>query len=254
MKIISIYVLGINPFFEAFSETDLMGKCIFLGLVMLSVVSWVLIVHKVRMLRHVRRLAEEFRAVFEEQKAQPLGVQYNFSVQGQGEFPHPFWDLYQALRTTSTEILNKNRVFAKSAQIALPEGSSYLCQADIDLVESHLASTIDTSTKALEKNLFVLSTVVTLAPFLGLLGTVWGILTTFTALQTQVSGTTNQAVLHGLSLALAATVLGLIDAIPALVGYNYLKNTTTGFRGDMENFANKILSIIEFHYRKVDTI
>lgn len=252
MTIISWNLLAINPFFEAYIETDLMGKFIFLGLILLSVVSWTLIVHKVRMLRRVQHLADEFRLAFDGQQNNPLGVQYHY--QPEGEVPHPFYDLYQVLRTKSSEILNKNRTFAKSAQLALPEGSSYLCQADIDLVESHLSSAINSHTKTLEKNLFVLSTIVTLSPFLGLLGTVWGILTTFTALQTQVSGTTNQAVLHGLSLALAATVLGLIDAIPALVGYNYLKNTTTGFRSEMESFANKILSIIEFHYRKVDTI
>lgn len=105
-------------------------------------------------------------------------------------------------------------------------------------------------TKFLEKNLYILSTIVTLAPFLGLLGTVYGILTTFTALKTSAAGGSNQIILGGLSLALATTVLGLIDAIPALIGYNYLKNVVYDFDAEMDRFATDVLSTLELHYRK----
>jgi biopolymer transport protein TolQ len=91
-----------------------------------------------------------------------------------------------------------------------------------------------------------------LAPFLGLLGTVWGILTTFSELQVQGSSSSHQMVLGGLSLALATTVFGLIDAIPALIGYNYLKNTIRDFQTEMEKFASELLASIEMQYRKVD--
>jgi biopolymer transport protein TolQ len=111
---------------------------------------------------------------------------------------------------------------------------------------------VATQTKTLEKNLFLLSTVVSLAPFLGLLGTIWGILTTFSELQSHTAGGTHQMVLGGLSLALATTVLGLLDAIPALIGYNYLKNAIREFQTEMEGFANEILASIEMQYRKVD--
>ena len=59
-------------------------------------------------------------------------------------------------------------------------------------------------------------------------------------------------VIGGLSLALATTVLGLIDAIPALMGYNYLKNTIRDFQTDMEGFSTEILASVEMQYRKVD--
>ena len=86
---------------------------------------------------------------------------------------------------------------------------------------------------------------------MGLLGTVWGILTTFSELQS-ATGPTNQTVLSGLSLALATTVLGLIDAIPALIGYNYLKNSIRDFETDMEGFSTEILASVELQYRRVD--
>jgi len=250
--IIQKIVLGSNPFFDAYFHADLLGKLIFIGLFILSIVTWTLIIHKVRVSRRVKELAVHFQTAFKNQAQQPLSVEYQRQIHR--EFSHPFYELYKTLRKHTLEVLNKNRAFASNAQINLPAGSSYLGSSDIELIESHLASSIASHTQVLEKNLFILSTVVTLAPFLGLLGTVWGILTTFSELQAQTISNTNQAVLHGLSLALATTVLGLIDAIPALIGYNYLKNTFGDFRREMENFANKILSVVELHYRKVETI
>jgi biopolymer transport protein TolQ len=104
----------------------------------------------------------------------------------------------------------------------------------------------------LDKNLYILSTVVTLAPFLGLLGTVYGNLTTFSGKKSDPSAASNQVVLSGLSLALTTTVVGLVDAIPALIGYNYLKNMVHDFDADMNRFANDVLSTVEMHYRKVE--
>ena len=136
---------------------------------------------------------------------------------------------------------------------ATPNDSvSYMSAADIDFVQSHLMIAVANQTKFLEKNLFMLSTIVSLAPFLGLLGTVWGILTTFSAMQTEAAGSAHSMVLGGISLALATTVLGLIDAIPALIGYNYLKNSVRDFQTDMEGFSNELLATVEIYYRKVD--
>jgi len=125
-----------------------------------------------------------------------------------------------------------------------------LSSSDVDYIESHLMMTISLQKKRLEKNLFILSTIVGLAPLLGLLGTVWGILITFASLQGQ-SGT-NQMVLGGISLALTTTVMGLLSAIPAMIAYNYLKNSVREFETEMESFANQLLSRVEMQYRKVD--
>ena len=101
----------------------------------------------------------------------------------------------------------------------------------------------------MEKNLYILSTIVTLAPFLGLLGTVWGILVSFSDLQ---GGVQSQMVLGGLSLALTTTVLGLIIAIPALIGNNYLRNAIKVIQNDMESFSNDVMASVELQYRQVD--
>lgn len=243
-------VFAINPFFDAYLQSDFLGKLIFLSLVALSIFSWIIIIYKVWLTYRARKYSAQFYQIFQAQKANPLSLEYN-STKNQSK-QNPFLDLYSVLKKHTIDILNKNRRFGSSNNQQEPAQHSYLSPSDVDFVDTHLSSTIASQTKYLEKNLFILSTVVSLGPFLGLLGTVWGILTTFSELQTQGTGTTNQMVLGGLSLALATTVLGLLDAIPALIGYNYLKNIISVFETEMECFSTEILASVEMQYRKVD--
>lgn len=237
-----------NAFIDAFSQSDLLGKLIFLGLFALSIGSWILIVQKTWLTFLARKYSAHFYKSFELQRMNPLGLETE--PIRQRKLPNPFFDLYFVLKKYTLEVLNKNRRFGqqndKSGEI------SFLSPTDIDYVQSHLIVTMANQTKYLEKNLFILSTIVSLAPFLGLLGTVWGILLTFSELQTNVAGGGQGMVLSGISLALATTVLGLIDAIPALIGYNYLKNSIRDFQIDMEGFSNELLASVEIYYRKVD--
>lgn len=245
------FFLASNPFFDAYIHSDFLGKMIFIGLIALSVVSWIILIHKFWLTYRARKHSAQFYEAFQLQRLNPLSLECENSPRR--KMPNPFMDLYLILKKYTVDILNKNRRFGKSSQESPEAGISYLSPSDIDFVEAHLATTIATQIKNLEKNLFILSTIVSLAPFLGLLGTVWGILTTFSEMQTLSSGSTHQMVLGGLSLALATTVLGLMDAIPALIGYNYLKNSIRDFETEMDGFSNEILASVEMQYRKVDT-
>lgn len=251
MQVNIIIFLGSNPFYDAYVQSDFLGKLIFIGLILLSVVSWIILIHKVWQTYDARKKAVYFYEIFQLQKLNPL----NLDCDPAGKKPKysPFQELYSTLKKYTVEILNKNRRFSqKNSGSPQNPGVSYLSPSDIDFIDAHLSTNIAHQTKNLEKNLFILSTVVSLAPFLGLLGTVWGILTTFSELQNQASGSMHQTVLGGLSLALATTVLGLIDAIPALVGYNYLKNTIRDFEIEMAGFSTEILACVEMQYRQVD--
>lgn len=246
-------ILASNPFIDAYIQSDFLGKLIFLGLLALSICSWILIAQKVLLTTRARRHAANFYQAFESQRMNPLGLECDQVMKRQR--PNPFYDLYFVLKKHSLDVLKKNRHFSQQAAAASGgETLSYMSTTDIDFVQSHLMTTIANQTKHLEKNLFMLSTIVSLAPFLGLLGTVWGILTTFSDMQTQAAGSAHSMVLGGISLALATTVLGLIDAIPALIGYNYLKNSVRDFQTDMEAFSNELLASIEMYYRKVDVL
>lgn len=247
---INNFVIASNPFFDAYIQSDLLGKLIFVGLIALSICSWIILVHKIWLTRLALKSSREFQQAFQLQKFSPLMIDCE-AVPSKFKL-NPFQTVYSILKKTTLELLNKNRHFSRQVKEGKGGETPFLSPADIEFVEAHLLSGISSQTKYLEKNLFILATVVSLGPFLGLLGTVWGILTTFSDMTSQAGGNSHQAVLGGLSLALATTVLGLVDAIPALIGYNYLKNAIRDFEMDMQGFAHEILSSVEMQYRKVD--
>lgn len=234
-----------NPFIDAYTESDLLGKIIIIVLIGLSIVTWSVLIHKIWMTRQIKKSSLHFRKTFFESRYEPLSIPS--SVTKNSEYPNAFGIIYDVLKSKTLEIFDKNK---KQETAKKPQNAEYLTTADIGLLETHSTATISTLTKFLEKNLYILSTIVTLAPFLGLLGTVYGILTTFTELKSSTGGGSNQIILGGLSLALSTTVLGLIDAIPALIGYNYLKNVAYDFDSEMDRFSTDVLSTLELHYRK----
>ncbi len=233
-----------NPFVTAYVQSDWFGKGIFWGLFFLSVLSWTILTHKTWIYCQVRRLSNEFISLFSE-KENPLELQFTRPKGRLLEVPHPFFEIYKVLKQKTLQIISRNHFF-------VPNGETLLSEADLGLIESQVQSALATQHKLLEKNLFILSTAVTLGPFLGLLGTVWGILLTFSELHSRGISTSSTAMLSGLSMALATTVIGLVVAIPALVGYNYLKNMGREYRRDMEDFSQLLLATLELQYRKPD--
>lgn len=241
--IINKLILNSNPFINAYFNSDLFGKCIFIALITASLVSWTLILYKSWLTRKAKKDSQYFQSIFQKHQLDPLSI----PAESSKEEVNPFRSLYYTLKRQTLELLRKNRHFTTGHAA---ENTSYLSSADISLVESHLVGEIAQQSQKLEAHLFVLSMIVTLGPFLGLLGTVWGILTSFGEMQS--SAANNQAILGGISLALATTVLGILDAIPALIGYSYLKNSCKAISTDMECFSNEMLATVELHYRKVD--
>lgn len=235
---VKLLFLASHPFIDAYIQSDLLGRLIFLVLGILSILSWVILIYKVWLLQKLTQRSHEFRHRFKHSKHALLEMEIDPSQN------NPFWSIYSILKRYTIDLLQKNRQFGKKE-----EAPVYLSPSDLDFVGAHLYNEVAMQTKFLEKYLFVLATIVSLAPFLGLLGTVWGILTTFSQLQMQGG---SQVVLGGLSMALATTVLGLVDAIPALVGYNFLKNKIREFQTDMDGFATEMLATAELQYRKVD--
>lgn len=231
-----------NPFVTAWMDSDLIGRLIFVGLVTLSLISWTIIIHKWWITSRVKQESMLFKRSFSEQKGSPLNVTYSRTTHP--ETPNAFHIVYEVLKGKAGELLTKN-------QRGKEEKNTVLAASDLALLETHACSTISTITKYLERNLYLLSTIVTLAPFLGLLGTVYGILITFSGMGEGTMGS-NAQILGGLSLALTTTVIGLLNAIPALVGYNYLKNNIAEFDHEMERFATEVLSTIDMHYRTVE--
>lgn len=230
-----------GTFFQAFYQADPFGKMIFFALFALSMISWCFLIRKFWNFFQIKQHAKMFQDGIKERKNSLL----NLKIESLKNKPEPFKNLYQVMQEKTVEMLDKNHYYARAKQ-------NYLSKTDVELLDSHLQASIDKERKQMEKNLFILSTTVTLAPFLGLLGTVWGILITFGELQSGHSTSSNSIILGGLSTALTTTVLGLLIAIPALVAYNYLKNITSYFTTEMRDFSQFLLSTVELQYRKVD--
>lgn len=239
-----------QPFIGAYSQSDLPGKLIIWALIALSVLCWIVLIYKIWQARNVKIASEKVLILIEKNKDHLLSFESSFFAPFTKEnLPSPFPDIYFVLKDKAIEILNKKMFFLQKTD---PNPDVYLTSNDIEVLEQCVSSTLSDQYKVLEKNLFVLSTIYTLAPFLGLLGTVWGILVTFSSLNGGASAASNAAILAGISTALSTTVMGLVIAIPALVSYNYLKNSLKHYSSDMENFLYKLLSILELQYRKVD--
>jgi biopolymer transport protein TolQ len=225
---------------NAYLHSDWFGKTIFWGLFLLSALSWTLIIHKGWIFYQVKQLSDEFRNLFSEKD--PLELKF---TRNSKSVPHPLFEIYKAMKQKTLQIISRNHFFA-------PHAENVLSEADLGLIEAQIQTTLAAEQKQLEKNLFVLSTVATLGPFLGLLGTVWGILLTFAELEGKGFASSNSAMLSGLSMALATTVIGLLIAIPAFAGYNYLKNSAREYRREMEDFSQLLLATLELQYRKPD--
>ncbi len=235
-----------GTFFQAFAQADFFGKLIFLGLFALSSVSWIFLIYKIQTMRQVQKNAERLKRIISQFKSSLLTGDIPLKVQTN---THPYPSLLSVLREKTKEVLDKNHFFLEQAHAP---SANYLSQSDVEMIDSHLEMTIIKEQEALEKNLFILPTTVTLAPFLGLLGTVWGILITFGELQSGGFSASNTAILGGLSTALTTTVLGLLIAIPALIAHGYLKTLGRRFVTDMHEFSHFLLSSVELQYRKVD--
>lgn len=242
-----VLIANIGTFVKAYAHSDLFGKVIILGLVLLSALCWLILIQKVWVTKKVIQLSADFKKVYTANKDKLLTLELSQLPRSPlPAIPNPYASIFSELKSKTVEILNKNLHFSTNAQ------GVYLSSSDLDIIESHTLSAISYQSKRLEHNLFILSTIITLAPFLGLLGTVWGILITFGELGGGASASSNMAILGGLSTALATTVLGLVIAIPALISYNYLKSTIRNYSSDMEEFLYELLSTVEIQYRKVD--
>ncbi len=241
---------SLQAFSGAYSQSDFFGKVIMGGLFILSLLCWIVLIYKVWQARKVKLSSLHLQKLLKKNKNRLLNLEPSEVTLPLPKYiPQPFAEIYFDLKEKTVETLDKKIFFLKQLN---GEENVYLTPDDINLLEQHVTTTISIQGKILEKHLFILSTIVTLAPFLGLLGTVWGILVTFAELHAGGSAGSNSIILGGLSTALATTVLGLIIAIPALIAYNYLRNNLKSFSSDMEDFLYTLLSTLELQYRKAD--
>ncbi len=242
-----------DVFFTAYAQSDIFGRLIILGLIALSLLCWLVLLQKGWQNKEVRKLNSRFLSTLSQLKQPVLTIDSEVLPKALSKtLPHPFSSILKAAKQKTLEILEKNHYFIRQKHDGGTVPPVFLSQSDLQLIESHLITTISNEVRRLEKYLYILPTIVTLAPFMGLLGTVWGILIAFSGLHDGGSATSNSAILGGLSTALATTVLGLVIAIPALIAFNTLRTSLKNISSDLEDFSYHLLGQIELEYRRVE--
>ena len=213
---------GVNDFslWQLFIRADFVVKFVILLLLSSSVYSWALIFNKYKLFKKIDLSTTEFEKKFWKAKSAE--------------------SLNNALPIKSEDPLTKIFQNAMNELIKTKSKTSTVQSARVERI---LEISTDDQINEIEKNFTFLATVGSTAPFIGLFGTVWGIMNSFQSIA--ISRNTSLAIVApGIAEALFATALGLLAAIPAVVAYNKFNSDSKKYTARIENFCKRFVSII----------
>ncbi len=239
----AVEILAAGGLTFAFGHATIAGKIILACLLVGSIFSWSVMITKLRVVRFARQQTARFREAFRQDR-QPLRL-----FQSGARFPgSPLFNVYRAgCEEMTFHLLGSSEVdetFRARLEIA-----DKISPAQMGAVTAAMERAVGETALGLESQMILLATAVSGAPFLGLLGTVWGVMDTFT--DVAVAGAPNLTTMApGVSGALITTVMSLCVAIPAMFGYNFLVTSIRSLIVEMDNFAAELAS--EFEHKYVD--
>ena len=205
--------------FSLFFRADPIVKFVMIGLFVSSIWSWAIIINKIKMIRKMNNVTKKFEDLFWASSS--------------------LEDLY-----SKTESKNDNpmiAIFNKSMIEWLKLRNSKIKDKIENRLNNVLVSSINNEITKLEKNMIFLASLGSAAPFVGLFGTVWGIMNSFQAIGI-TKNTSLAVVAPGIAEALFATALGLIAAIPAVIAYNKLSSVFDNYSTRLETFAQEFVN------------
>ena len=205
--------------FSLFIRADPIVKLVIFGLFIASIWSWAIIINKIKMIRKMNNVTKKFEDLFWSSSS--------------------LEDLY-----TNTESKNDNpmiAIFNKSMIEWLKLRNSKIKDRIENRLNNVLVSSINNEITKLEKNMIFLASLGSSAPFVGLFGTVWGIMNSFQAIGI-TKNTSLAVVAPGIAEALFATALGLIAAIPAVIAYNKISSVFDNYSIRLETFAQEFVN------------
>ena len=201
-----------------FIRADIIVKSVIIILIVASIYSWAIIIEKYRLFKKINSTTEEFENKF--WKSKSAETFYNNLP---ADFDDPMANVFR----------NSMKTLLKSKR------SSNLNERMTRMLEIN----VEQEMVKIEKSYTFLATVGSTAPFIGLFGTVWGIMNSFQSIA--ISRNTSLAIVApGIAEALFATALGLLAAIPAVVAYNKFNNDSKKYSEKLENFSKRFLTII----------
>ena len=206
--------------FKLFLRADFVVKFVIILLIASSIFSWALIFDKVKLFKRINLSTEDFEKKFWKAKS---AESFNNNLPANTKDPATI-----IFKTAMNEVMKTKRQ------------SSAIQAARVERV---LEIATDVEIKKIEKNFTYLATIGSTAPFIGLFGTVWGIMNSFQSIA--ISRNTSLAIVApGIAEALFATALGLLAAIPAVVAYNKFNSDSKKYSARIENFSKRFISII----------
>jgi len=201
-----------------FLRADFIVKSVILMLIGCSIYSWAVIIEKFRLFKKINLESEEFEEKFWKSKS-----------------AETFYNSLPADEENPTALLFKDTM----QSLLKAKSKTNLNERMASILEGNIEKQIS----KIDKGFTFLATVGSTAPFIGLFGTVWGIMNSFQSIA--ISRNTSLAIVApGIAEALFATALGLLAAIPAVVAYNKFNNDSKKYSQRLENFSKRFLSII----------
>jgi biopolymer transport protein ExbB/TolQ len=256
--------IAFSPFFAsgalrfAFEKATTEGKMTICALIILSIFSWTVIITKARQLYRARKAARRFFAAYRETR-DPLEL----TRRGEEFDGAPAYELYYTGAEEVEYHLKNNPVRVEQVTSLGSGGSPVVSTAETNILARRITTKISTGSfdqvrvsleraasaqaLALEKGMIILSTAVAGGPFIGLLGTVWGVMETFSGIA-RANAASLTAMAPGVAGALIATVVGLFVAIPAMFAYNYMVTMVRAITQELDAFASEYATAIEHKY------
>ena len=225
----------------AFEHATTAGKLVLLLLAIVSIFSWSVMLTKLRVVQFARKQNARFHHGFRQDR-QPLRL-----FEKNARFPgSPLFNVYRAgCQEITFQLLGSAEVDETfKARLGIADKIS---PAQMGSVVAAMERAVGETALELESQMILLATAVSGSPFLGLLGTVWGVMDAFTGVAE--AGAPNLAAMApGVSGALITTVTALCVAIPAMFGYNFLVTRIRGMIVEMDNFAAELASELEHKF------
>jgi biopolymer transport protein TolQ len=216
-----------NPI-TVFMRCDAAGQVITVGLMIASLFAWTVMLGKMFELKRLRLLNHSFEQRLREERA-VLQLPESF----RGKRVIPYGDLFA----------DAIEAYWRAEALAKERGDTAV-RTRLEHAENALQRALARQTLRYESSMVFLATLVSGAPFVGLLGTVWGVMEAFTAVS-MLQNVGIAALAPGVSAALLTTIAGLIVAIPSVFGYNYLLANTKVMVTELENYASSLADRIE---------
>jgi biopolymer transport protein TolQ len=209
------------------------AKTIIALLFVFSIAAWSVMISKALQMNRARKLNELFGKEFTAQKKVLDIFDRNLEVSG--------CPLYVVYKAGCSQL--DSRLRGATGERDKP----HLSLKNMEHIKRAIENVVAKESLKLESGLILLAIAVSGAPFMGLLGTVWGVMSTFAGIAQQ-GAATMAAMAPGVSAALVTTVAGLLVAIPSMFGYNWLVHNLRAFTVELDNFAQELVSKMETEF------